>query len=86
MSALDLLEELRKRPFEPFRMIVSDSSFYDIHHPEQCVVGISSVVVGIPAKPGLTPYERLIRIDNSHILKIEPLGGNTPPLNTPMSA
>ena len=34
MSPADVLEALRRRPFEPFRIQVSDGSTYDVRHPE----------------------------------------------------
>jgi hypothetical protein len=34
MSPFDLIELLRIRPFQPFRIYASDGRTYDIHHPE----------------------------------------------------
>jgi hypothetical protein len=38
MSARDLLRILRKRPFKPFRMLVSDGTDHEIRHPELVMV------------------------------------------------
>ena len=73
MSPTDLLEDLRKRPFEPLRLYVLDGTTYDIRHPEQCMVGTWSTVVGVAANPDTLLFERLIRIDNNHIHKVEPI-------------
>ncbi|MGH7169022.1 MAG: hypothetical protein ACRELF_18935, partial [Gemmataceae bacterium] len=71
---LDILQALRKRPFEPFRLQISDGSTYDVRHPEVILVGLGSLVIGIPAA-GQTqlPYERYETIDLSHVVKMLPL-------------
>lgn len=73
MSPTDLLEDLRKRPFEPLRLYVADGTTYDIRHPEQCMVGLYSTVVGVSANPETLLFDRMIRIDNNHIHKVEPI-------------
>jgi len=35
MTQADLLEQLRQRPFLPFRIQVSDGTSHDIYHPDQ---------------------------------------------------
>ena len=75
MSPFDLLEDLQKRPFEPLRLYVMDGTIYDIRHPEQCMVGVTSVIVGVTAKSGQMPFERMIRIDCQHIHKVERIAG-----------
>lgn len=75
MSPTDLLEDLRKKPFEPLRLYVLDGTTYDIRHPEQCMVGLFSTVVGVAANPDTLLFERMIRIDNTHIHKVEPIRG-----------
>ena len=37
-----------KRPFEPFRIEVSDGTVYEIRHPELVMVGLGSLIIGIP--------------------------------------
>ena len=49
MSPADVLFALQKRPFEPFRIQVSDGPAYDIRHPELVMVGLGALVIGIPA-------------------------------------
>lgn len=73
MSPTDLLEDLRKKPFEPLRFYVIDGTTYDIRHPEQAMVSDYSTVVGVAANPDSFLFQRLIRIDNNHIHKVEPI-------------
>lgn len=75
MPPLDILQALRKRPFEPFRLLITDGSSYDVRHPELVIVGLGSLVLGIPAsgQPGL--YERYETIALNHVVKLLPLEG-----------
>jgi hypothetical protein len=65
---------------------VTDGTVYDIRHPEQCMVFFNSVIIGVPGKAGLMPFERSIRIDNNHILKVEPIVGIAPSSSGSLSA
>ena len=38
MRPEDILELLRARPFEPFRVCLSDGSTYEIQHPDMAIV------------------------------------------------
>ena len=51
----DILELLRQRPFQPFRIHLSDGSGHDVSHPEQALVFPGRVLVAVPSdrKPGL---------------------------------
>lgn len=79
MPPADLLQALRKRPFEPFRIQVSDGSVYNVHHPELVMVGMGSAIIGMPAA-GQTqlPYERYETIALNHIVKLIPLSATAP--------
>ncbi|HWG41198.1 MAG TPA: hypothetical protein VN688_00320 [Gemmataceae bacterium] len=74
MPPADLLQVLRKRPFEPFRLEVSDGTAYEVRHPELVMVGLGSILIGIPAS-GQTqlPYERFETVDLRHVVKLIPL-------------
>ena len=90
MSPNDLLTFTRKKPFEPFRLVVSDGTTYDIRHPEFCMVLQTSVIVGVPPSPaaGGVP-ETAEWIDARHIVKVVPLaqsvagGDGASPANGP---
>jgi hypothetical protein len=73
MSGHELLEIIRKRPFEPFRIQMSDGVIYDITHPELVMPGFTIAVVGVPADPS----QPLIRVSHtitlSHITRLIPL-------------
>jgi hypothetical protein len=72
-------DALRRRPFTPLRLFISDGSAYDIRHPELCVPGHRSVFVGFPGPESAEPvYDRYAIVDLAHVTRLEPL-----PLPTP---
>jgi hypothetical protein len=81
MSPNGILGDLRRQPFEPLRFYLLDGTVYDIRHPEQCMVGMVDVIIGLAADPNAMIYRRLIRVDRRHIVRIDPIrtipaGGN----------
>ena len=51
MRPEDVREFLKHRPFQPFRITLTDGRSYDVMHPELALVGRSFVGVGL-ARPG----------------------------------
>jgi hypothetical protein len=83
MSPNDLFDVLHRRPFEPFRIEVSDGSTYEVRHPELVMVGLGSISIGIPATGQPKPiYEHVETVSLGHVVKLiplaGPLGGNGP--------
>ncbi|MDO8629417.1 MAG: hypothetical protein Q7R41_02895 [Phycisphaerales bacterium] len=74
MDPDELFEKVRHRPFEPFRIHVSDGTSYDVKHPDQIMVGRRSCHVGI-ARNGTGPFQKIAVVANVHITRIEPLNG-----------
>lgn len=71
MRPEDLLELVRKRPFEPFRIHVTDGKAYDIRHPDGIIVLRSRAVVGAGRDNGLPDHlEHLALV---HVTRIEEL-------------
>jgi hypothetical protein len=46
MGATDLLAALRRKPFEPFRIVTSDGVNYEIRHPDLVMVTMTGAIVG----------------------------------------
>ncbi len=74
MDPDELLEKVRHRPFEPFRIFVSDGTAYEVAHPEQIIVGRRSSHVGIPGNLE-SPFQRIAIVASVDITGIEPLDG-----------
>jgi hypothetical protein len=83
MAPDELINALHRRPFVPFRVTLTVGSTYDVRHPELCMVGRRSAVIGLITTD--TPdhlFERSMTIDLLHIVKLEPLEtAATPPAN-----
>ncbi len=76
-----LQKKLRRQPFQPFRMYLSDGAVYDVTHPELVLLGRRSLVLGVAGTPEDTLYERTVDVDLLQIVRMEPLepqpaGGN----------
>jgi len=76
----ELIEKLRKSPFRPFRLYVSDGGTFDIRHPEMLMVTKHSAIVGMleTGENGDSgqPYpiiERYTDIDLMHVTRVEEL-------------
>ena len=79
MPPQDLLQALRRRPFVPFRLHVSDGTVYEIRHPELFMVAVASAVVGVRS-PGQQPpqIDHYEIVDLRHIVRLEPMETQSP--------
>jgi len=80
MRPEDVREFLRRRPFRPFRLTLTDGRTYDVMHPELAIVDRSWMQVGL-ARPGDPENiaERLSSVSLLDIMQIEPLEFVVPP-------
>ncbi len=76
MTAFDLLELLRVRPFGPFRIYASDGRTYDIRHADQALVLLTRVIVPLPSTTEVP--ERSEHLALSHIVRLEELSSPMP--------
>jgi hypothetical protein len=72
----DVLQLLRAKPFEPFRISMSDGHQFDVRHPEMAIVSRSTVLIGVPGPRGPDgPVERVVTCALVHITRMEALNG-----------
>jgi hypothetical protein len=76
MAPGELRESLKHDPFEPFRLILTDGSGFDIRHPDLLMVGKRTAIVGLTGEPGQTFFERSVKVDLFDIIRVDPI--NTP--------
>lgn len=69
----ELREATRRQPFEPFRLVMSDGEGYDIRHPDLLWVGQWTAFVGLTGDTAKTLFERSVKVDLDHIVRLEPL-------------
>jgi hypothetical protein len=74
ITARDLLARLRRRPFEGFRVHLTDGRSFDVLYPELNMVGTTWFSIGVPERGRLDPFaERFVDIDLSMISEVETL-------------
>ena len=87
MSPEELRDSLRRQPFEPFRIVLTDGGAYDIRHPDLLWVGQRAAYVGLTGQPGQTFFERSVKVDLLHVTQIIPLDATaSPPRNGPSTS
>jgi hypothetical protein len=74
MGADEIRKHLRKQPFQPFRLFISDGATYDVRHPEMFYVSRSEVVIGLDADDAGLP-EQSAYVAPMHVTRIEPIKG-----------
>jgi len=67
-----LREWLGRRPFEPFRVVLSSGESYEVGHPEVALLVQRGMYVGLPAGNGDIP-EQAAFCSMLHITAVEPL-------------
>jgi hypothetical protein len=76
MKPEELYRILHKRPFEPFRIHLTDGRLFDIRYPEINLVGVNYMVIGIPVPDDPDPVaDQFIKVPLSLFDRIEPLSG-----------
>lgn len=78
MRPEDVAEHLTQRPFEPFRIFMSDGKTFDIRHRELCMVGGTTAYVGIPDRKLRGVAMQVVHCALVHMTRIEPLNGRRP--------
>ena len=82
MPPSELLQAVRRRPFVPFRLYVSEGATFDIRHPELMHIGIASVTIVVRDDPSSPYYDHIEIVAARHIIRMVPLeqpivtGGN----------
>jgi hypothetical protein len=69
-------KRLRQRPFQPFRICLSDGSTYEVRQPQMALVLEREVIIALP-KPGQEIARRPVSCDLLQITRIEPIDGTS---------
>ena len=74
MALADLLKAVRARPFTPFRLLLTNGESLEVHHPEMCMAGARSAVIGTPSSSQPLPViDSYSIVDLLHIVRLEPI-------------
>ncbi|HZL38036.1 MAG TPA: hypothetical protein VFC78_22160 [Tepidisphaeraceae bacterium] len=79
MTADNLWQRLRLKPFAPFRLHLSGGTFYDIRHPEMMLVTRTGITVALyeTGQSGDEPAAREALISFLHVTSTEDLPTST---------
>jgi hypothetical protein len=70
----DIRAHLRRRPFQPIRLYISNGPKYEVRHPELMLVTRSEVVIALDPGNDKIP-EHKVFYDPVHIKQIESVNG-----------
>jgi hypothetical protein len=73
MRPEDLLALLRTRPFEPFRIHMTDGRYYDVVHPEAVFVLRNRAIIGLRPDPTTNIPDQSEQIALLHIVRTSEL-------------
>jgi hypothetical protein len=82
MTSDELQQFARKRPLDPFRVILTTGATYDIRHPELFMVGHRSVVIGMTKDPEGTRYDTALTVDLRHVVAVQELPVSPPSIGS----
>ncbi len=77
-----ILRLLQERPFQPFRIHLSNGIVHVVRHPEQLMIGPSYLLRGIPANeaPGPEIIDSAF-VSLVHVVQVEPFAPASPASN-----
>ena len=73
MAPNDIVVELRRTRFTPFEIFVVDGPSYRVNHPDQCMVLLTAVIVGLPSPNQPDALENYVKIDCRLISRLQPI-------------
>lgn len=73
MTVQTFRDLLARRPFEPFRVVMSSGKVYEVRHPEMAWLTRTTLYVGVDQTDEGVPSEAIL-CSLLHIASVEPLG------------
>jgi hypothetical protein len=73
MRVLEVVKLLRRAPFEPFAVSLSDGSSYEVRHPDQVIVTPRALYVGIAGNGRSPVAQDVVICDLVHVTRHVPL-------------
>jgi hypothetical protein len=74
MRAEEFASLLKKRPFSPLRIYMTDGTTYDVSHPDQVLVLRSRLDIGMGGDPQTGVLDRVEYCSLLHVVRVEETG------------
>ncbi len=71
MTAEALRDWMQRRPFEPFRIMMSSGDAYEIRHPEMAFLTRAEIIIGLGERGGIPSRHRTVSL--LHVTAAEPI-------------
>ena len=71
MTAEALRDWMQRRPFEPFRITMSNGDAYEIRHPEMAFLTRAEIIIGLGERGGIPSRHRTVSL--LHVTAAEPI-------------
>ena len=71
MVVQDFKRLLDKRPFQPFRLVMSSGENYEVRHPEMAFMDRSTMYVGLNMRDGIPARYEMCSL--LHVATVEPI-------------
>lgn len=71
MGPEQLRDSLRRQPFVPIRLYVSDGSTYEIRHPDMALLTRTTIDVGVEEEDGSGIADSIVYLSLNHVVKAE---------------
>ncbi|MBV8781618.1 MAG: hypothetical protein JO353_09490 [Phycisphaerae bacterium] len=71
MTVQTFRELLARRPFKPFKLIMSSGQTYEVRHPEMAMLTRSDMLVGINVEDGVPAEFQICSL--LHVATVEPI-------------
>ncbi len=78
MRPQDFFDQLRRRPFVPFRIFATDGRTFDVRHPDQALVLRTRVILPMPTASEEVA-ERSEHLALVHVVRLEELAAGSSP-------
>ena len=75
MRPEELRTLLRRRPFVPIRIHLTDGTIYDVRHPEMALLTRSTVEIGVEKQEGSGIADDVVYCSLVHIVRVENVNG-----------
>ena len=78
MRAEELMELIRRQPFCPLRIHMTNGHIYDLYHPDQIIVRRSRIDIAAQSDPKTGVTDRVDYCSLLHVVRVEELAVPNP--------